>query len=284
MYKAALVLEGGAMRGQYTAGVLDAFMKDGTMFDTVIGVSAGALCGVNYISQQIGRTNDINVNYRHDSNYIAARRVLRRQDIINLDYLFGHHGNGWRDFDAETYNNSPMNFVVVATAIETGRAVYFDRPVGAQMKGILKASSSMPFLSVPKRTSQGLCLDGGIADSIPYVYAQLLGYDKIVVIRTRNREYRKSPTSPLLRRAYERAYAAHPQFVVAAVGRPEMYNHQAEQLQKLERMNRVFTIAPAEPVTVGRIEGNTEKLAALHDLGEKDGQDSLHAMRIYLEN
>ena len=284
MYKAALVLEGGAMRGQYTAGVLDTLMQDGAMFETVIGVSSGALCGVNYVSQQIGRTNDINVNYRHDSRYISARRALRRQDIINLDYLFAHHGSGWQDFDEDTYRNSPMNFVVVATAIESGQAVYFDRPVGPEMKNVLKASSSMPFLSAPKRTSQGLCLDGGIADSIPYAYAQLLGYDKIVVVRTRNREYRKSPTSPLLRRAYEHAFAAHPQFVVSAVGRPEMYNHQAQQLQKLEKMGRVFTVAPADPVNVGRIEGNTEKLAALHDLGVQDMKQNLHAMRIYLEN
>jgi predicted acylesterase/phospholipase RssA len=107
LYNAALVLEGGAMRGQYTAGVLDFFMQQGIQFKTVIGVSAGALSGTNYISHQPGRTNAVNVHHRMDRNYISLRRALRRQDIINLDYLFESHGGDWEDFDESDLSHQP---------------------------------------------------------------------------------------------------------------------------------------------------------------------------------
>lgn len=282
MYKAALVLEGGALRGEYTAGVLDAFLDEDIHFDTVIGVSAGALCGTNYISEQRGRTNMINTQYRHDKNYISVRRAFRRQDIINLDYLFESHGDGWEDFDATTYRRSASKFVIVATSLELGRAVYFDHPVAREMVQTLKASSSMPFISAPAKTSQGLCLDGGIADSIPFEYAQLAGFDKIVVIRTREREYRKRRTQSPLRYAYEHAFAQYPEFVKAAAARPEMYNRQADKLDDLEEAGQVFVIAPAEPVTVGRLEGNTDKLEALYETGLQQTKELVPDLRSYL--
>jgi predicted patatin/cPLA2 family phospholipase len=282
MEKAALVLEGGALRGEYTAGVLDAFLDHGVQFETVIGVSAGALCGTNYISEQRGRTNKINTEYRHDKNYISVRRAFRRQDIINLDYLFEPHGDGWVNFDATTYRRSSSKFVIVATSLELGRAVYFDHPTGCEMVQTLKASSSMPFISAPAKTPQGLCLDGGIADSIPFEYAQLAGYDKIVVIRTREREYRKRRTQSPLRYAYEHAFAKYPEFVKAAATRPEMYNRQADKLDELEEAGQVFVIAPKDPVTVGRLEGNTDKLEALYETGLTQTNALLPELRTYL--
>lgn len=283
MYKAALVLEGGALRGQYTAGVLDAFLDHDIHFETVIGVSAGALCGTNYISEQRGRTNQINTEYRHDKNYISMRRVFHRQDIINLNYLFEPHGDNWVNFDATTYRRSASKFVVVATALEHGRAVYFDHPVGREMMQVLKASSSMPFISAPTKTDQGLCLDGGIADSIPYAYAQLSGYDKVVVIRTREREYRKNSTGTALRYAYERAFKQYPEFVQAAIARPEMYNQQVDRLNALEQAGEVFVLAPAEPVTVGRLEPDTEKLQALYETALAQTNALVPELRKYLE-
>ncbi|WP_461214640.1 patatin-like phospholipase family protein [Lacticaseibacillus sp. GG6-2] len=282
MYKAALVLEGGAMRGQYTAGVLDAFMNHHIQFATVIGVSAGALCGTNYIANQPGRTNQVNVYHRTDRNYISLRRALRRQDIINLDYLFEPHDGDWQDFDDQAYRTSPMEFVVAATAMQHGRAVYFHHPQGKDLVANLKASSAMPFISAPVYTGFGPCLDGGIADSIPYAYARAQGFDKIVVIRTRQRAYRKSPTSAVLRRAYRQAFSAYPEFVTTAIGRPEMYNHQAETLQQLEKNGDVFVIAPDQPVTVSRLERDPDKLSALHATGMADAEQSLDAMAGYL--
>lgn len=134
----------------------------------------------------------------------------------------------------------------------------------------------------PAKTSQGLCLDGGIADSIPFEYAQLAGFDKIVVIRTREREYRKRRTQSPLRYAYEHAFAQYPEFVKAAAARPEMYNRQADKLDDLEEAGQVFVIAPAEPVTVGRLEGNTDKLEALYETGLEQTQALIPDLRSYL--
>ena len=282
MYKAALILEGGALRGQYTAGVLDTLMANHIQFASVIGVSAGALCGVNYIANQPGRTNSINVDHRLDRNYISLRRALRRQDIINLDYLFEPHGGNWQDFDDQAYRTSPMSFVVVATAMTHGRAVYFHHPQGKDLVANLKASSAMPFISAPVYTGLGRCLDGGIADSIPYAYAQVQGFDKIVVIRTRQRDYRKSSTSRVLRHAYQQAFADYPEFVTTAIARPQMYNRQAQQLQDLEQAGKAFVIAPEAPVNVSRLERDLDKLAALHATGMADAERLLPAMQRYL--
>lgn len=283
MYKAALILEGGALRGQYTAGVLDTFLTHDIHFELVVGVSAGALCGTNYLSEQIGRTNKINTQHRLDKNYISVRRALRRQDIINLDYLFAEHGGDWEDFDDRTYRTSPSEFVVVATSVEQGHAVYFRHPQGRDMVADLKASAAMPFISAPAYTSAGVCLDGGIADSIPFAYAQQRGYDKIVVVRTRERQYRKSPTSRVLRQAYQRSFAAHPTFVKTAIARPEMYNQQADALVTLEQQGKVFVLAPTQPVTVGRLEHDVNKLAALYQTGVSETAAELARMRAYLE-
>ncbi len=282
MYKAALVLEGGAMRGQYTAGVLDTFMAHGIQFATVIGVSAGALCGTNYVSNQPGRTNLVNVDHRTDRNYISLRRALHRQDIINLDYLFEPHDGDWQNFDEQAYRTSPMEFVVAATAMRSGRAVYFHHPQGKDLVANLKASSAMPFISKPVYTGFGPCLDGGIADSIPYAYAQAQGFTKLVVIRTRERTYRKSATSAVLRRAYQRTFSAYPEFVTTAAARPQMYNHQATALQQLEAAGQAFVIAPEQPVTVSRLERDVDKLAALHATGVAEAERQLSAMHQYL--
>ncbi|WP_125702939.1 patatin-like phospholipase family protein [Lacticaseibacillus daqingensis] len=282
MTSTALILEGGALRGQYTAGVLDTFMAHQQLFDLVVGVSAGALCGTNYVSQQPGRTNRINVTYRHDKNYISVRRALHRQDIINLDYLFAPHGAEWEEFDEATYEASPMRFVIAATSLPLGRAIYFTAPKGAELVGALKASSAMPFISAPAQTTHGLCLDGGIVDSIPFHYALGAGVDRIVVIRTRERAYRKRPTSSVLARAYARAFEAYPDFVQAAIARPTMYNQQASELEALEKAGRIFVIAPQNPVNVSRLESDTNKLRALYETGRAEAEAVLPALQDYL--
>lgn len=282
LYNAALVLEGGAMRGQYTAGVLDLFMQHHIQFKTVIGVSAGALCATNYIANQPGRTNLVNTRYRDDRDYISLRRALHRQDIINLDYLFEPHGGDWQDFDEYAYRTSPMAFIPVATGLATGQAQYFHHPQGKDLRADLKASSAMPFVSNPVFTGLGLCLDGGVADSIPYAYARACGFDKIVVVRTRPRGYRKTSTSAVLRQAYQRAFSDYPAFAKTAIARPDMYNRQADELLQLEHTGHAFVIAPRQPVTVGRLEHDVSKLATLHATGLADANVQLSAMTTYL--
>ncbi|WP_267202525.1 patatin-like phospholipase family protein [Limosilactobacillus kribbianus] len=285
LYNAALVLEGGAFRGQYTAGVVDTFLAHHIEFDSVIGVSAGSLCGANFVSKQYGRAAMININHRHDRDYISFSHLLHRQTIINLDYLFEDHGWRWENFNERAYERSASNFTAVATSMVTGKAVSFTNPVGDELTRALKASSSMPIIAKPQRTSKGLCLDGGVADSIPYDLAQQQGYDKIVVIRTRDITYRKEPTSRTLASLYERYYGRdYPLFVRAAINRPTVYNHQVEEINRLTKEKKLFTIAPQQPVKVSRIEGNVKKLRQLYETGQREARSILPQMIKYLEH
>ena len=189
LYDAALVLEGGAMRGQYSTGITDTLLAHHIEFKSVIGVSAGALCGAQYVSKQYGRMVRVNTNYRKDKEYISLLNMLKRQDILNLDFLFEDHGWDWNNFDERAYERSSSSFTIVATQVSSGRRVTFTDPTGTELVNDLKASCSMPFLMEPQVTSKGECLDGGVADSIPYDVAQEQGYKKIVVVRTRPHDY-----------------------------------------------------------------------------------------------
>lgn len=282
MYQAALILEGGALRGQYTAGVLDVFMESGIFFKRVVGVSAGALCGVNYISQQIGRSAHINVDYRDDKEYISIENLFRHNGIVNMDFLFDDHGPAWEMFDTKTYEESPMDFTAVATLLATGKPVYFTRPRGAALIDALKATSALPFVAKPQKTEKGLCLDGGLADSIPYQYALDQGFDKVVVIRTQDRKYHKKMSSKMMKRGYRYQYGKYPQFVKTAILRPLVYNHQVDRLNKLEKAGKIFVIAPKRPVGVKRLEKDIQKLIALYQEGRADGLAVLEKMKDYL--
>ncbi|WP_373842424.1 patatin family protein [Limosilactobacillus sp.] len=285
LYNAALVLEGGAFRGQYTAGVVDTFLAHHIEFASVIGVSAGSLCGANFVSKQYGRAAMININHRHDHNYISFTHLLHRQTIINLDYLFEDHGWQWENFNERAYERSASNFTAVATSLITGKAVSFTNPTGNELTRALKASSSMPILAKPQRTSQGLCMDGGVADSIPYDVAQQQGYGKVIVVRTRDINYRKKATSRTLTRLYHQYYGRdYPLFVRAAIARPTVYNRQVETINRLTKAGRFFTIAPRQPVKVSRIEGNVKKLRQLYKTGQRETQAILPSLRQYLQS
>lgn len=283
-YNAALILEGGAMRGLYTSGILDVLLKKDIQFKTVIGVSAGSLAGANFVSKQYKRTYNINTKYRDDKEYISMANVLKKESIINLDFLFDDHGPTWHNFDARAYERSETNFVIVATSLESGKAVTFDKPKpGRPLINALEASSSMPFISKPHETSKGLCLDGGVADSIPYDLAQKAGFDKIVVVRTRMRSYRKKPTSFALRRLYAKHFKDYPNFIKQAIARPEDYNASVEKLNELEKAGEIFVLAPKEPVKVGRLEHSVKKLDELYQIGVNDMEARFDEMLKYLE-
>lgn len=283
LYDAALVLEGGAFRGQYTAGVVDAFLAHHIEFRSVIGVSAGSLCGANFVSKQYGRPAMINIHHRHDRDYISITHLLHRQSIINLDYLFEGHGWQWLNFNDEAYRRSASHFTAVATRLTDGKAVTFTDPVGDDLTRVLKASSSMPIISKPQRTSQGLCMDGGVADSIPYAVAERQGYKKIVIVRTRDINYRKKPTSRALDRLFHRYYPDYSAFVKAAIARPAVYNQQVEEVNRRTKEKEFFTIAPQHPVKVSRIEGNTKKLVKLYETGKQEANLILPQLIKYLD-
>lgn len=282
LYNAALVLEGGAMRGQYSAGVCDAFLKYHVEFKSVIGVSAGALCGAQFVAKQYGRMVRVNTTYRHDKDYISLRRVLKREEILNLDFLFEDHGWDWNNFDERAYQRSSTNLTIVATALESGEAVTFTDPLGKELEVALKASSSIPFFSEPQHTNQGDCLDGGVANSIPFQLALDQGFDKVVVVRTRPWAYRKKPTSRLLKEMYERGFKDYPKFVETAIARPEMYNQQVDDLKALTDAGQIYTISPENAIKVGRLENNTKKLTELYQQGMDQAESLLPELESYL--
>lgn len=284
LYNTALILEGGAMRGQYSAGVTDLFLKHHIEFKHVYGVSAGALCGANFVSKQFGRMVTVNTKYRNDRSYMSSLNLLKRQPVINLDFLFNDHGWDWHNFDEAAYQRSASDFTIVASELSHGQTVTFTNPTGADLEAALKASSSMPFMFEPVKTKKGLCLDGGVTDSIPYDLAQQAGFDKIVVVRTRERDYKKKPTSKVVAKLYEKQYHDSPAFAKAGIMRPAVYNDQVDQLNIMEATGQAYVIAPAEPVKVGRMEHNIKKLQALYDEGFNQAEQLLPDLIEYLEH
>lgn len=281
LYNAALVLEGGAFRGQYTAGICDTFLAHHIEFRSVIGVSAGSLNGVNFVAKQYGRAANININHRHDREYISMTRIFKRK-FINMDYLFEDHGWSWQNFDERAYKRSASHFTAVATKLADGKRALFTDYTGEDLKNALIASCSMPFMLNPAPTTAGLCLDGGIADSIPYDVAQKQGFDKIIVVRTQNVAYRKKPTGRAVQELYHRYFKDYPEFADAGIRRPEVYNQQLAQIQHLQKIGQVFNIAPKEPVKVSRVEGNVKKIRQLYQTGRAEAEAILPDLISYL--
>lgn len=282
LYNAALVLEGGAMRGQYSTGITDAFLAHHIEFKSVIGVSAGALCGAQYVSKQYGRMVHVHTHYRKDKEYISLLHMLKHQDILNLDFLFEDHGWDWNNFDERAYERSSTNFTIVATQLSSGRMVSFINPTGSELVNDLKASCSMPFLMEPQITSKGQCLDGGVADSIPYDIAEQQGFDKIVIVRTRPRAYQKKPTSKLLQQMYRRVFKEHLAFAETGIKRPEVYNQQVEVVNQKAANGDWFCFSTENMVKVGRLEKNTNKLAELYHQGQQQAEHLLPELTAYL--
>ncbi len=276
-----VVLEGGAFRGVYTSGVLDALMREDINFQCAIGVSAGAMNGMNYISGQIGRSGRINLIYRHDSRYVGLRALRGNRGIIGFDFLFGQP-EGVEPFDRQTFERPDRQFVAVAASCITGEAVYLEKGT-CDIEKAVQASASMPYVSKPVSVNGVPCLDGGCAVKIPVQWALANGFSKIVVVRTREDNYRKAVSSSS-RRLAERVYGRkYPAFARAVADSSLSYNHLCDELQTLRDQGRIFIISPSSPVTVQRLEGDMEKLGALYHLGYQDTLSSLGTLREYLE-
>lgn len=282
LYDAALVLEGGAFWGQYTAGVVDAFLAHHIEFRSVIGVSAGSLCGANFVSKQYERPAMINIHHRHDRDYISITHLLHRQSIINLDYLFEGHGWQWLNFNDEAYRRSASHFTAVATRLTDGKAD-LHRPGRRRLdpgpEGLLVDADH---LQAPA-DQPGPLHGRRVADSIPYDVAERQGYKKIVIVRTRDINYRKKPTSRALDRLFHRYYPDYSAFVKAAIARPAVYNQQVEEVNRRTKEKEFFTIAPQHPVKISRIEDNTKKLVKLYETGKQEANLILPQLIKYLD-
>lgn len=284
MKKVCLVLEGGSMRGMFSAGVLDTFMDENIKVDCIIGVSAGALFGPNYFSNQKGRALRYNKRYCKDLRFISMPSFLLTGNIVNKQFAFYDVTYKYDVFDNETYVKNNTGYLVTVTNIETGKAEYL--PLNDVYTGleILRASSALPFFSKIVEIDGKKYLDGGIADSIPVLKAKELGYDKIIVITTRPEGYRKEPLSPLMLKVIQSKYKKYPAFVETMASRATCYNETLDMIKTMEDHNEIFVIRPTEPIHLGTIERDADNLQNVHDLGVKVCKERLEALKEYLND
>ena len=280
----ALVLEGGSLRCLFTAGVLDVFLDKGLIFPTVAGVSAGSLSGANYVSGQRGRTARVNFRFVNDKRYLGVGNLIRHRSVFNFDFLFGEVSQQLEPMDYKAFEASPQRFFAFSTDVRTGESVAHEKGVSEDIYMACRASSSMPLLSPIVQVDGHFCLDGAVAQSIPIQWAMDQGYEKIVVVLTRQEGYRKPPVSKTMARAYEKMYRKYPVLVELCKTIPERYNALQEQIDQWEREGKIFVIRPAEPVDVSRTEKDVRKLRRLYHRGMRMAQERMGVLLEYLED
>ena len=263
--KTALVLEGGGMRGVFTCGVLDYLMDKKIVFPYTIGVSAGACNGLSYMSHQRGRGKFGNIDLLAKYKYIGIRPLLKKRGLIDQQLLFHRFPDRILPYNYKAYAENPNRFEMVTTDCVTGRACYWEEKLDEKrIIDIVKASSSLPYACPIIYVDGRPMLDGGIVDSIPLLRAFELGYDKAVVVLTRNRGYRKSDKSVMVPRFI---YKEYPRLRVALRNRNKLYNEQLELVERLEDEGRIVVIRPQNPIAVDRMETSVKKLTDLYNEG-----------------
>ena len=245
--KKGLVLEGGAMRGMYTSGVLDAFLDEKIEFDDIIGVSAGTLFGVNFLSKQRGRAIRYNKRFSKKLNYMGLFSLITSKNIINKKFAFYEVPFKLDVFDNEEYKKSNTNFYATVTIVEVDGKKY---------------------------------LDGGVSDSIPFEKCISMGCDKTVVVLTRDINYRKKPHSDKI---YKMFYKKYPEFIKVSSNRYKVYNESVKKLIDLQEKGEVFVIRPSEPIRIGRLEKDPQKLQSVYELGFNDAKKNIEKLKKYLE-
>lgn len=277
--KTVFVLEGGAMRGLYSAGVLDTFMQNNITTNTIYGVSAGALFGINFKSKQIGRAIRYNLKYAHEKNYMGLYSLITTGNIMNKEFCFDKLVNELDKFDFETFNNSPIDFYAVVTNLETGNAEYIKITDARYGLEALRASGSMPFVSKYVEFEGQKYLDGAISDPIPIQKAIEEGYEKIVVVLTRPENYRKHHEHL----PYNLFYRQYPNFIECANKQFEKYNNTLDIIKKYETEGRIVVLRPSKKLKIARVEKNLDKLRAIYQLGIDDCTSNLNKIKNYLE-
>ncbi|PGZ95300.1 patatin family protein [Bacillus pseudomycoides] len=268
---AGLVLEGGGMRGVYTAGVLEYFMENDLYFPYVIGVSAGACNAASYLSRQKERNKTVNIEYVTHPRYLSYKNFWKKRQLFDMDFIFHEIPTQHVPFDFETYFNNEQRFLVGTTDCETGQPTYFEK--GRTQKEaltLLQASSSLPFVAPVVEFGGKKLLDGGISDPIPVRKAQVDGYQKSVVVLTRNKGYAKKKSK--FGWIATKFYKKYPNLVNTMLTRYEVYNETLHYIEKEEAAGNVFVIRPTDQLEVDRMEKNPEKLQRLYEQGFKDAE------------
>lgn len=276
--KTAFVLEGGAMRGLYSAGVLDVFMQNNISTDAIYGVSAGALFGINFKSKQIGRAIRYNIKYAHEKNYMGLYSLITTGNIMNKEFCFDKLVYELDKFDFQTFNESPIDFFAVVTNIQTGKSEYIKIDDAKEGLEALRASGSMPFVSRNVQIKDSKYLDGAMSDPIPFQKVLDEGFEKIVVILTRPEGYRKNKSYM----PYNLIYRKYPNFVKVANNQFENYNKTLDLIKKYENEGKIVVLRPSKNLKIARVEKNIGKLNAIYKLGVDDCNMNLDKIKKYL--
>lgn len=277
-----LVLEGGGWRGLYTQGALDALMEEGINFRNVMGVSAGALSAMGYLSGQIGISAGVNLKFRHDTNYCGFGALLNDGGITGFTYFFRDiaHKEG---FDWKRFLSPERRLLVSVTNLQSGCTEYLEKGK-CNIRKAIKASATVPIVSLPVRINGVPYLDGGCSEKIPYHLAKKEGHEKIVVIRTRDRSYRKNEGKNLAKDVlYKTLYFKYPKFQEAAAAVNAAYNALVSEMTQDEEDGRIFMQAPTEEVKIGKFEGDMEKLGDLYFRGYNEMKGNIPGLKEYLK-
>lgn len=278
--KTGLVLEGGSVRGIFTAGVLDVFLEKGIFFDGVIGVSAGAIHGCSYLSGQRGRSIRYYRNYCADPRFMSFSSLIKTGDLVGVDFCYHEIPEKLDIYDNEAFLKNNVPFYAVCSNVETGKPEYLQMTDMFRDIDILRASASMPYVSRIVELGGKKYLDGGSTDSIPVEAFQRMGYEKNVVVLTRDITYRKKPEMRLLSKLMYRRY---PAFAKVQADRYLAYNRTVERILELEKEGSVFVIRPSTPPGIGRMEKDPRKVQALYEQGREEALRCIPALQDWLQ-
>ena len=277
--KTGLVLEGGAMRGLYTAGVLDIFNDNDIKVDGVMGVSAGVIHGVNYVSGQRGRSIRYTLKYRKDKRYMSFRSLLKTGNMVETEFCYHEIPEKLDPFDNEAFMDSGIDFYSVCSNVETGMAEYIKCSDLFKQIDVIRASASMPFVSQIVETEGFKLLDGGICDSVPVKKFMEMGYDRIIVVLTKPKGYIPKPNNPLLSK---KKYKEYPNFVDALITRHIRYVENLRYVNEMEDNGEILVIRPSRKVNISRTEKNLARIWEMYDLGREDAKNRIDEVKQWL--
>lgn len=278
--KTGLVLEGGAMRGIYTAGVLDVFLDKNIKFDVVVGVSAGAIHGCTYLAAQNGRNIRYYKKYCRDRRFMSLYSLITTGSLVGEQFCYHDIPDRLDPFDYETFRNCGSDFYAVCTDVEKGTPVYVKIDDMKAQINYLLASASMPMVSKTVELGGRKLLDGGVSDSIPFKAAEKLGCDRIVVVQTREEGYRKSPEGNFVS---ELMYKKYPDFAKAIRNRHIQYNSTLDYISRAEKNGEIVVIRPTRHVDIKRTEKNPEIIEKMYQLGRADAEEKAESIINYLK-
>lgn len=280
--KTGLILEGGGMRGLFTAGVTDVFMENGIEFDAAIGVSAGAAFGCNFKSRQIGRVIRYNKQFARDPRFCSLRSLIKTGDLFGAEFCYHTIPDTIDIFDTQAYIDNPMDFYVVVTDVETGEAVYVNSDeAGDDSLEYFRASASMPLVSRAVEINGRKYLDGGIADSVPLQYFESIGFKKNVIILTQPAGYVKKPSSAVKLMKY--ALKEYPMIAKTMENRHNEYNETLALIAEREKSGDALVIRPEAALEIGRIEHNPDVMQRVYEQGRAVAEKRLEEIKSFIK-